>query len=63
MPGRLGSIDMGQTVGQMDQRTEILILENRMCENKKHLTNGWMLPYLMWTDTNDFEAKFRLVRI
>ena len=49
--------------GQMDQRTEILILENRMCENKKGLTTGWMLPYLMWTDTNDFEAKFRLVRI
>lgn len=63
MPGRLGSINVGQTVGQMGQRTEILILENRMCENKKGLTTGWMLPYLMWTDTNDFEAKFRLVRI
>lgn len=46
----------------MDQRTEILILENRMCENKKGLTTGWMLPSLMWTDTTDFEAKFRLVR-
>lgn len=63
MPGRLGSIDMGQTVGQMGQRTEIVILENRTCENKKGLTTGWMLLYLMWTDTNDFEAKFRLVRI
>lgn len=35
MPGRLGSTGMRQAVGQMDERMEILILENRMCENNK----------------------------
>lgn len=34
---RVGSTGMGQTVGQLDQRTEILILEDGMCESKE----GW----------------------